>query len=652
MSKLEQVLVAIGKGSSRVEIISSAILALVTFFYAYTISSFLRIQVFVLRDRIVYDNPFDQYILGYYADHLVISIGLLAWLYLSLRVSKKGYLVCLIFAGTLIAAVVLGPPFVEIFSVIIFPIIATLVVNNRGKKGMLVTVNGTLYLEYFALIFIFVSAVSIIVSLQSLLSVNLSAYNIRNYAYEIFVMLSPASVASLALIVFAYPLKLIIRELSTPFPFLKNLSPRSDNSPETPSKFVNDKMNTVQFGRKRSVSRRRNEVLYLLPLLALSACLAVIPYQPAMNEDNRLVGVDTPLYAAWINDMVKSAEDGLGEFLKHLFSEQSANGDRPLTLFLMFLAVKIINTDDIAHMLDRSPTLLAPLLVLSVYFLTRQMTSSYTTSYLAAFLTVVSFQVLIGIFAGFYANWIALITGYFSLGFLFRFLHHPQTSTLMIFAALLIATLFAHVYTWTIISFCAAIFLILLLLLRRRDYSRKAILLALVIVGVSAAVDISKSLATNSSSGIFQDVELSGTLMGPEEFTRRWDILIFTVYSGLGGIMANSVVMLLGLYWVFKSDYKKPSTLFLLVFLSMAILPLFFGDWVIQSRTIYLIPFQIPASLGLSYLLVKKKPEKANLYTSKQNWSILSTTSVVAICAVLFAVAVSVLSNLYLVLPS
>jgi hypothetical protein len=652
MSRLEQVLVGIGKGSSRVEIVSSAILALVTIFYAYAFSSFLKLQVFVLRDRVVYDEPFNQYLLGNFADHLIISLGLLVWLYLTLRISKTGYIVCLAYAGTLIASILLGQSYNAIFSITIFPVVASVVIYQKlsassGKKGILVTMNRTLYLEYFTLILIVLSALSIIVSLQSLLSVNFSANSIRNYSYEISTMLSPVSAFLLALLIFAYPLKLIIREL---FPFLKNLLPRSNDSKASLSELgYNEK--GVQFSRNKVVLRQRNEVLYLLPLLALSVCLALIPYQPAMNEDNRLVGVDTPIYAAWIDDVVKSSEDGLGESLRQIFSEQGVN-DRPLSLIIMFLAVKITNTPDIMHMLDHSPIFLSPMLVLSGYFLTRQLTSSYTTSYVAAFLTIISFQVLIGIFAGFYANWIALITGYFSLGFLFRFLQRPQTNTLTIFAALLIATLFAHVYTWAILSLCTGMFLILLLLLRRRDYSRKAILLALLIVGVSAAVDISKSLVTNSSSGIFQDVELSGALMGHEEFARRWDILIFTVHSGLGGMLANSVVMLLGLYWVFKSDYKKPSTLFLLVFLSMAILPLFFGDWVIQSRTIYLIPFQIPASLGLSYLLVKKKTEKANLYTSEQNWSILGTTSVVAICAVLFAVAVSILSNIYLVLPS
>jgi hypothetical protein len=271
---------------------------------------------------------------------------------------------------------------------------------------------------------------------------------------------------------------------------------------------------------------------------------------------------------------------------------------------------------------------------------------------LAAFLTTISFQVLAGLFAGFYANWIALIIGYFCLGYLFKFLKAPRRTTLALFSVLLIATLFAHVYTWTVISFCAGSFVILLIFLRRTDYSRKAAVLALVIIAASAVIDISKSLATASASGILRNLEFTDALMGPSEFTQRWEILQFVVNSSLAGVFGNSVMILLGLYWVWKSNIGQTSTLFLLVFLSIGIIPLFFGDWIIQSRTLYMIPFQIPASLGLTYMLVKRNKEKANAPACDQSYSIPGAISTVAICTILIAVAVTILSNLYLVLPS
>ena len=661
MPELEHLAIGLGKGSTRVEIVTSAILALVTFFYIYTVSSFLKLEVFVIKDRVVYDNPFEQYVVGNYADHIIISVCLLIWLGISLQRTKIRNIVCISYGGLLIAAIALQPLLIEIISLIIFPIVVTLIICKKLiPVKELVIVNRSLFLAYFSLIFIVVSTLSIIVSIQHFIFSNSSNDSIRNYSYEIFVILSPASAVLMILIVFSYPLKLIIGEILVLFPILRSLFPRFTN--------LEDLKRKCDFGEKphpadghssfdrivslirKNSSRRRNTLLCLLPLLALSSGLALIPYQPSLNKDDRLVGVDTGQYTLWMSNLAESSNHGLGKVLRQLFSVEGVNGDRPLSLFLMFLAVKITNPEDISHMIDRSPVLLAPMLVLSVYFLTRQLTSNYTTPFLAAFLTTFSSQVLIGIFAGFYANWIALIIGYFCLGYLFKFLKDPRKPLLAMFSILLIATLFAHVYTWTIISLCTSVFLILLILHRTTDYSRRAIILVLIVIASSAVIDISKSLATSSTSGVLRDLELSDVHMGAGEYARRWVTLAFAVNSGLGGILGNSVVLLLGLYWVLRSNYRNPPTLFLLIFLAMAIIPLFFGDWIIQSRTLYMIPFQLPASLGLTYILFNKNKDIKNAYEN----STLTVTGAlcgVAICLLLAAAAVTVLSNFYLVLP-
>jgi hypothetical protein len=657
MSGLEQLAVGLGKGSARVEIITSAILALVTFFYAYTVSSFLKLEVFVIKDRVVYDNPFEQYVIGNYADHIIISVGLLICLCISLRRTKIRNIACISYGGLLIAALALDPLLIEIISLVIFPLVVILIIYEKlmplSRKKELVIVNRSLFLAYFSLIFIVVSTLSIIVSLQPLISSNSSNDSIRNYSYEIYVILSPASAVLMILLVFSYPLKLGIGEILILFPKLRSFFPRFANSKDLKPKcdYGPPKYGHSSYNRNASLIRKntsRNTILCLLPLLALSSGVALIPYQPALNEDDRLVGVDTDQYTLWISNLTESSNQGSGKILRQLFSVEG--GDRPLSLFFMFLAAKITNSEDISHMIDRSPVLLAPMLVLSVYFLTRQLISNYTTPFLAAFLTAISSQVLIGIFAGFYANWVALIIGYFCLGYFFKFLKDPRKPILAMFSILLIATLFAHVYTWTIISLCASVFLILLILYRTTDYSRKAIILILIVIASSAVIDISKSLITSSPSGVLRNLELSNVHLGAGEYARRWETLAFAVNSGLGGILGNSVVLLLGLYWVLRSNYRKPSTLFLLIFLTMAIIPLFLGDWIIQSRTLYMIPFQLPASLGLTYILFHKNMDSGNAY-KKSTLTVTGALCCVAICALLTAAAVTVLSNFYLVLP-
>ncbi len=651
MSRQEQLLISLGKGSGEAEIISSAVLAVLTFFYAYTISSFLALEVFVLKDRVVYDNPFEQHLIGNYADNLIISLGALIWLYISFRRPKIRNIICIIYAGLLLAAIAADPLFIEVIGLIVFPIVAVLasyhalVLTHRRKE--LVIVNSSLYLNYFSSIVVIISMISILVTLGGLISPQLGNSLGRNYSYEIFVMISPASAVLMALLAFSLPLKIILGEILALFPRLRVFSPYVS---EVQRDSVSSSDLNVRVAEKSNSRVRSRTLLVLMLILALSVGLALIPYQSAFNEDDRLVGVDTAQYTIWLENLLESSNKDLDEFLADLFIVQGTNGDRPLSLLFMFLAVKILSPEDISQTLDQSSLVLAPLLVLSVYFLTFRLTSNSLTSIVAAFLTAISSQVLVGIFAGFYANWIALILGYFCLGYLFKFLMDPTRSTLVIFSGLLIGTLFAHVYTWTIISLCASVFLVLLLVLRRREYSRKAIGLILIVITTSAVIDILKSLGTDSTSGILRDFELSGEGMGQDEFAQRWATLTFTLNSGLAGILGNSIIILLGLYWVLKSNIREPTTLFLLIFLSVAIVPLFLGDWIIQSRTLYMIPFQIFAAMGLGYMLDYNHRSRGYLHKITRP-RITGVFGVVAICGLLAAAAVTVLSNLYLVLP-
>ena len=285
MSGLEQLAVGLGKGSARVEIVTSAILALVTFFYAYTVSSFLKLEVYVIKDRVVYDNPFEQYVIGNYADHIIISIGLLIWLCISLRRTKIRNIACISFGGLLIAGIALDPLLIEFISLIIFPLVVILIIYEKlmpvNRKKILVIMNRSLFLAYFSLIFIVVSTLSIIVSLQPLISSDSSNDSIRNYSYEIFVILSPASAVLMILLVFSYPLKLGIGEILILFPKLrsffprftssKDLKPKCDYGEKPPPKYGHSSYNRNVSLIRKNTSRRRNTILCLLPLMALSS---------------------------------------------------------------------------------------------------------------------------------------------------------------------------------------------------------------------------------------------------------------------------------------------------------------------------------------------------------------------------------------------
>jgi hypothetical protein len=74
------------------------------------------------------------------------------------------------------------------------------------------------------------------------------------------------------------------------------------------------------------------------------------------------------------------------------------------------------------------------------------------------------------------------------------------------------------------------------------------------------------------------------------------------MHDSLGGIFSNFIILLLGLFWVLKSNIQDPGTLFLMIFLSAGIVPLIFGFSVLQTRVLYDIPFEIPAAIALYYI--------------------------------------------------
>ena len=117
--------------------------------------------------------------------------------------------------------------------------------------------------------------------------------------------------------------------------------------------------------------------------------------------------------------------------------------------------------------------------------------------YLLAFLTGIGyFQVSIGIYAGFYANWIALILGYSSLIFFFRFLRTSSKISLSYFLFFLLTTLFSHAYTWSVLIIVMGIFLGVSFLFN--SYPRKRIILLLLVVLSSVVIDVVKTMMVES----------------------------------------------------------------------------------------------------------------------------------------------------------
>nr|MDQ3852839.1 hypothetical protein [Thermoproteota archaeon] len=163
--------------------------------------------------------------------------------------------------------------------------------------------------------------------------------------------------------------------------------------------------------------------------------------------------------------------------------------------------------------------------------------------------------------------------------------------------------------------------------------SRRRITWLLLAILISIGVDITKVLLTGSSGGLTQDIELAQTNIGTEQFSNRFLILDSTMHGSLGGVFSNFIILILGLFWVLKSNIREPGTVFLMIFLSAGLVPLYIGSWVLQVRVFYDIPFEIPAAIALYYI-------------SRRSESILVT---IASCTWLAAMSLITVMNYYFV---
>ena len=112
--------------------------------------------------------------------------------------------------------------------------------------------------------------------------------------------------------------------------------------------------------------------------------------------------------------------------------------------------------------------------------------------------------------------------------------------------------------------------------------------------------------------------------------SERWDVIVRTVQVFLGGIFSSIVILSLVLYCAICMKYRNVAGYFIIVFLSIGIIPLFFGDKIVQSRILFDIPFQVPAGLALS-----------NIFVSRYGG-----LKAVAISACLISVSIHVMANL------
>ena len=608
----------LGYGMPVSSILSSVAFTLCIFFYLYTAGSFFGITVYPLIDGATVYTDFEQYIINQHLDYIVVIVATASWFLLSIKKRAFGYCFSIAYGGIGIILAVISPNNIvlDMLALLSLPlIIAVALYYYRKRQKDALNFNTKLTWRYISLAVIAIGAIGIIFPVAAVfLNPNPDPPDGDDPANELFLLLSSFSTLYIFLLVFCLGVKALYRGALR----LLKLDMKEDISQTLP----NDDY-------KQNKVKAQTKIGILLLAMIVSVVLVLIPQHPLINKDNQDIGVDTHYYVTWVGELAKSKN--LSDFIYQAFAVQAQDGDRPLSLIFLFVIYQAVggsNNNNLFEVVEHFPIILGPGIVFAFYFLTLELTRNEKIALIAAFFGAVSLHTLVGIYAGFYANWLALIIGYISIGFLFRYLRSGRLSDIVIFSTLLIGVLFSHVYTWTVLAAVSGIFLVAMLLMaiwenkkKKKNtrnisnlFTKRRIVWLLVAILVSLVVDVTKVFLIGSSGGVEQDIELAQTNLGIEQFSMRERILQVTMHDSLGGVYSNFIILILGVFWVLKSNIREPATVFLMIFLSVGMVPLIIGSWTLQVRILYDIPFEIPAAIALYY--VSARAGSSRLVTS------------------------------------
>ena len=566
------------------------ILSITTIFHLFSVSD---ITIYSFYQRITNYLVIDLSLINPFVDVMILMVGNAIIIQLS-KTSKaiKSVLLSSIFATALLSYFEFYLFLANIQVTIFIVICLTIIYTNIKKKKRLFLINPRLLLVYFSLCTVILGSIGLLINLSYWFEFENDVNILRNYFYEIFLIFSSFSPVFVFIILFALPIKWIMN-------FIAKL-------------FTLNKKNVLNYGFKNEQMKKSNKSLALGFILSFSVLIVFLPHLPIVNEENKSISVDTGNYGYTIKTLTSNNtlyEVVLNSFIIPFGTHPNAvSGDRPFTFLFITMISKIIPIDLDALIDTIIPMILSPLLVISVYMVVREFTNNTKISLISAFLTTVSPQILVGVYAGFIANWLALIISFFSVYVIAKYTKVPQIRYLVILIVFLIMLRFTHLYTWIVMSPILFLFVSILVVQNRNVVIRSKILkIAVFLVifilpyflGVSIDMLSSETNPINSSSN-FQSFLNTLSL---KNLTNSWENLTYSVNIQNGGFTANCILLILCVGWIFYFDKFSVLSLFMTVLLLLSILPIFLGNDVIQTRMIYNIPFQIPASVTLYYIL-------------------------------------------------
>ena len=601
---------AMGRYKSFFTQVSCTFLAIILVFYILNVTSILQPVVYPLIDRVTYSTPFvEKHFINKHLDQILILAITSLWFYLSVNTKIRYFLSSTYGLAALLSVPEIIPSFGEILSLLSFPIIFALILLNRITKKHLIYFEKSIFIKLLSVLGIIIGILGLAISVIQITAptVSLPSINYMYYFYLIFSLFSPILLIMIGL---SFPIKMLVVKIS-------NNKHKRNNTSHLFSIFL-------PFPLKVHI-----RILSLVGIIALALVIVGIPHIHTVNKDNQIIGSDTKDYERLLRNM--SLSTSISEFINAFIAQ--IQEDRSLSLLTFFLLSQILDPSNLVNSLELLPLVLAPLLILSIYYVTMELTSNHFTSILSSFLSAISFHVLIGMYGGLYANWFTLIFVNLTILFLMRSLRRPSKGNMISFSVILSVVLLSHEPTWPIITLVILIFLTVILIFK--PYLKRTIYYLFLAIIPSFFIELFKTIVMKQS-GVIKNVSFASSQgLGFHDVNTIWSNLIASTQTYLAGQFSNSIIFGLVIYWVSTCSLKDKSNILIIIFLSIIILPIMFGDPEVISRVMYEIPFQIPAAIALTQL--------------KKNYG---NMLFITICLWLVALSIRASSNFYFDVPT
>jgi hypothetical protein len=411
----------------------------------------------------------------------------------------------------------------------------------------------------------------------------LSSFNMDIYSF-----LAPLSAVFLLGLLYAWLAKFWTREASRHSTRLKSLV----QFLSVPFRNLLSSLRTVSLSDSARTFKilSRSRLMLGISLFA-SVLLAFVPYRPDLNASGVLVGIDSSTYVDWINRMLQRP---ILPALQYSFVE-GLDGSRPLLLIPLYLvALAGISPNLIIEYL---PMVLAPLLSWTSYIFVRFGQGSASLAGLTALFTSTSFYVTVGMWGGYYANMFGMIEAYLFLTCLLLFSKTPSTARYGAMFVLSIALFLTHPWTWVLITTASLVFALSVWRQTGRSIHLRSI------IGIITSVivlDLFKS-SVFATRAISADLATKVPTVG--QVPSFWTNLVEALLHTHGGLLANWLILGLGLLSVFVLRFRDRFERLLILWVGVASVPILLLDSYNQARILYDLPIPVLGSIAVLFFL-------------------------------------------------